>query len=141
MTRLDVSVGRRRSRELVRETRLDVADLVYTRSCLPGRRSREPARGADAIVQRSIDRLCDEAEEAHALGIRAVSSSESRIEDEEGSGAWDDEGIVQSAVRALRGAFQTRSRPPMCVCANTRRHGHCGVVEDGGIVNDLSWIC
>ena len=126
-------------RELVQETRLEVTDLVYPLFVCPGDGVENPLEGLDAIVQRSVDRLCDEAEEAHALGIRAVllfGIPESK--DEEGSGAWDDEGIVQRALRALR------ERVPelvlvtdVCLCEYTS-HGHCGVVMDGEIVNDLS---
>ena len=95
-------------RELVQETRLDVADLVYPLFVCPGEGVENQLEGLDAIVQRSVDRLCDEAEESHALGVRAVllfGIPESK--DEEGSGAWDDR--RDRAARPAR-AFASASR-------------------------------
>jgi porphobilinogen synthase len=91
------------------------------------------------IARYSVDLLCDEAEEAARLGIPALLLFGIPEEkDEAASGAYDDEGIVQRALRALR------ERVPglvlitdVCLCEYTS-HGHCGVVRDGEVLNDLS---
>jgi porphobilinogen synthase len=115
-------------RKLVRETRVDVRDLVFPLFACPGTGVERPLEGLDDIAQRSVDRLCAEAEEVHALGVGAVLLFGIPEEkDEAASGAYDDDGIVQQALRALR----------VCLCEYTS-HGHCGVVDEGEVVNDLS---
>jgi porphobilinogen synthase len=126
-------------RSLVRETRLDVADLVYPMFVCPGEGVDEPLVGLPGIGRRSVDRLVDEAEAIAALGIQAVllfGIPESK--DEVASEAYDADGIVQRALRALR------ERLPglvlvtdVCLCEYTS-HGHCGVVQDGEVLNDVS---
>jgi porphobilinogen synthase len=126
-------------RSLVRETRLDVADLVYPLFACPGEGVERPLEGLPGIAQRSVDRLCDEAEAAHSAGIGAVLLFGIPEEkDEAASGAYDEDGIVQRALRALR------ERVPglvlltdVCLCEYTS-HGHCGLVEEGEVLNDLS---
>jgi porphobilinogen synthase len=126
-------------RSLARETRLDLPDFVYPLFACEGEGVERPLEGLAGIAQRSIDRLCEEAAEAHALGIQAVLLFGVPDEkDEVGSGAYDDDGIVQRALRALR------DRVPglvlvtdVCLCEYTT-HGHCGVVADGEVLNDVS---
>jgi porphobilinogen synthase len=126
-------------RDLVRETRLSPADLVYPMFVQLGE-GRTPIEAMPGIERMSISHAVEEAGEAHALGIPAVLLFGLPAEkDEQGSGAYDDEGVVQLAVRALKEA-----RPELvvitdvCLCAYTS-HGHCGVVlEDGSVDNDLS---
>ena len=126
-------------RDLVRETRVDVRDLVYPLFACPGSGVERPLEGLDGIAQRSVDRLCDEAEAAQELGVGAVLLFGIPEEkDEVGSGAYSEDGIVQQALRALR------ERVPdlvlltdVCLCEYTS-HGHCGVVDNGEVVNDLS---
>jgi porphobilinogen synthase len=126
-------------RDLVREARVDVRDLVYPLFACPGTDVERPLEGLDGIAQRSVDRLCDEAEAVHELGVGAVLLFGIPEEkDEAASGAYDEDGIVQRSLRALR------ERVPglvhltdVCLCEYTS-HGHCGVVDDGEVVNDLS---
>jgi porphobilinogen synthase len=126
-------------RELVREVRVDVRDLVYPLFACPGEGIERPLEGLAGIAQRSVDRLCEEAEAAAGLGIGAVLLFGIPEEkDEAASGAYDDDGIVQQALRALR------DRVPglvllsdVCLCEYTS-HGHCGVVDGDEVVNDLS---
>jgi porphobilinogen synthase len=126
-------------RDLVRETSLDISDVVYPLFVCPGEGVEAPLEGLPGIAQRSIDRLCDEAEEAHRLGVGALLLFGIPEEkDEAGSGAYDDDGIVQRALRALR------ARVPrlvlitdVCLCEYTS-HGHCGFVRDGEVDNDIS---
>ena len=90
-------------RSLVRETRLSLDDFVHPLFAVPGEGVERPLEGLPGIAQRSVDRLCDEAEAAHRAGVSAVILFGIPEEkDEAGSGAYDDDGIVQQALRALR---------------------------------------
>ena len=126
-------------RELVREARVDVRDLVFPLFACPGEGVERPLEGLDAIAQRSVDRLCDEAEQVHGLGVGAVLLFGIPEEkDEVASGAYDDDGIVQRALRALRERVpELVLLTDVCLCEYTS-HGHCGVVDNGEVVNDLS---
>jgi porphobilinogen synthase len=126
-------------RALVRETRLDLADLVYPLFVCPGEGVERPLEGLAGIAQRSLDRLCDEAEQAHRLGVGAVLLFGIPEEkDEAGSGAYDEDGIVQRALRALGERLpELVLLTDVCLCEYTA-HGHCGVVEDDEVLNDVS---
>jgi porphobilinogen synthase len=126
-------------RELVRETTLTPADLVYPMFVQLGE-ERTPVEAMPGIERMSISHAVEEAGEAHALGIPAVLLFGVPAEkDEQGSGAYDDEGVVQLAVRAIKEAnADLLVITDVCLCAYTS-HGHCGVVlEDGTIDNDMS---
>jgi porphobilinogen synthase len=126
-------------RDLVRETRLTPTDLVYPMFVQLGE-GRTPVEAMPGIERLSISHAVDEAGEAHGLGIPAVLLFGLPAEkDEQASGAYDDEGVVQLAVRALKEAHpELVVITDVCLCAYTS-HGHCGVVtEDGTIDNDLS---
>jgi porphobilinogen synthase len=126
-------------RALVRETRLDLADLVYPLFVCPGEGVEAPLEGLPGIARRSVDVLAEEAARLHPLGIGAVLLFGIPEEkDEAGSGAYDEDGIVQRALRAVR------ERTPelvlvtdVCLCEYTS-HGHCGLVQDGEVLNDVS---
>jgi porphobilinogen synthase len=126
-------------RSLVRETRLDLGDFVYPLFACPGEGVERPLEGLPGIAQRSVDRLCEEAETAHGLGVGAVLLFGIPEEkDEAASGAYDEDGIVQRALRSLR------DRVPglvlltdVCLCEYTS-HGHCGVVAGDEVLNDLT---
>src|SRR5256886_2991016 len=95
-----------RLRSLVRETRLDLGDFVMPLFVCPGEGVVHPLEGLPGIGQRSVDALVDETETLVALGVSAVLLF--RIpegEDEGGSGAYDEDGIVQRALRAVRARF------------------------------------
>jgi porphobilinogen synthase len=126
-------------RDLVRETRLTPTDLVYPMFVQLGE-GRTPVEAMPGIERLSISHAVEEAGEAHGLGIPAVLLFGLPAEkDEQASGAYDDEGVVQLAVRALKEAHpELVVITDVCLCAYTS-HGHCGVVtEDGTIDNDLS---
>ena len=90
-------------RSLVRETRLSLDDFVHPLFVCPGEGVERPLEGLPGIAQRSVDRLCEEAEAAHRAGVRAVLLFGIPEEkDEVASGAYDDDGVVQQALRALR---------------------------------------
>src|SRR5436305_346118 len=123
-------------RGLVRETRLHLDDFVMPLFVAP-----EPLANAalPALGRRSLDGLLREVEELVAAGGRSVilfGLPESK--DEEASGAWHDDGIVQRALRDLRPRFpELVLLTDVCLCEYTS-HGHCGVVRDGEIANDES---
>jgi porphobilinogen synthase len=127
-------------RDLVRETRLDPADFVlplYIEDGLDGRRPLPTMPGVDRL---SISAAVQEAGEAVALGIPAVVLfGIPGHKDEEGSGAWDDEGIVQLATRAIKQAHpELLVVADLCLCEYTS-HGHCGALRaDGAVDNDAS---
>jgi porphobilinogen synthase len=126
-------------RDLVCEARVDVRDLVYPLFARPGAGVEQPLEGLPGIAQRSVDRLCEEAEAVAGMGVGAVLLFGIPEEkDEAASGAYDEDGIVQHALRALR------ERLPglvlltdVCLC-EYMSHGHCGVVDGDEVVNDLS---
>ncbi len=124
-------------RDLVRETHLDVGDLIYPLFVTHGSGVKEEIVSMPGQYRWSLDRVCEEAAEAAELGIRAVILFGIPEEkDEVGSGAYDDVGIVQQAVRRLK-----RDVPSLFVITDVcldefTSHGHCGLVEDGRIVND-----
>jgi porphobilinogen synthase len=128
-----------RLRTLVRETRLDLRDFVQPLFVCSGEGVVQPLEGLPGIAQRSVDELTVEAGVLSALGVSAVLLFGIPEEkDEEGSGAYDEHGIVQRAVRELRAAYPDLViATDVCLCEYTS-HGHCGVVEGGEIDNDRS---
>jgi porphobilinogen synthase len=137
-TRLRRLRATRALRGLVRETHLEAADLVYPMFVAHGVDRREPIEAMPGVDRLSIDHAVAEAEEAAELGIPAVLLfGIPAAKDEEGSGAWDDEGIVQLATRAIKDAApQTLVITDLCLCEYTS-HGHCGVLRpDGSVDND-----
>jgi len=130
----------RQLRGLVRETRLSPQDLVYPMFVAHGVDRREPIDAMPGIDHLSIAHAVTEAGEAKALGIPAVLLfGLPAAKDEEGSGAWDDEGIVQLATQAIKEAHpDVLVITDLCLCEYTS-HGHCGVVrEDGSVDNDAT---
>jgi porphobilinogen synthase len=126
-------------RHLVRETTLTPADLVYPMFVQLGE-GRTPVEAMPGVERMSISHAVEEAGQVAGLGIPALLLFGLPVEkDEQGSGAYDDEGVVQLAVRAIK------ERCPdllvftdVCLCGYTS-HGHCGVVlEDGNVDNDLT---
>jgi porphobilinogen synthase len=100
---------------------------------------RLPSVDLPAMSRHTVDGLVRETEELVSLGVRAVLLFGIPEEkDDEGSGAWDDDGIVQRGLRALRPRFpELLLLTDVCLCEYTA-HGHCGIVRDGEVVNDES---
>jgi porphobilinogen synthase len=123
-------------RGLVRETRLHLDDFVMPLFVAP-----EPLDNPalPALGRHSLETLPREVEELAAAGVRSVilfGLPESK--DEEATGAWEDDGIVQRALRDLRPRFpELVLLTDVCLCEYTS-HGHCGVVRDGEVDNDES---
>jgi porphobilinogen synthase len=127
-------------RGLVRETRLSPEDFVYPMFVAHGLDRREPITEMPGIDHLSIDHAVQEAGDAQQLGIPAVLLFGLPAEkDAAGSGAYDDEGIVQLATRAIKQAHPDLIViTDLCLCEYTS-HGHCGVVRsDGTVDNDAS---
>jgi porphobilinogen synthase len=119
-------------RGLVRETRLGLDDFVMPLFIGPEALANPDLPG---LARHSVDSVSAEAEALTKLGVQAVILFGIPEEkDEEGSGAYDDEGIVQRALRALRGCGLVLFTD-VCLCEYTS-HGHCGVVRDGEVDND-----
>ncbi len=124
-------------RALVRETVLDPGDLVYPLFLCPGEGVRRAVSSMPGVFNLSIDEAVREAEQAASLGLGGLllfGLPESK--DEEGTGAWDEKGIVQQGLRALKQSAAAKKLvliADVCLCEYTS-HGHCGVVvktEDG----------
>ena len=127
-------------RDMVRETELSASHLVYPLFIELGTDKRTPIESMPGIDRLSISHAVEEAGEVHALGIPSVllfgiPSSKDPV----GTGAYDDEGVVQLAVRALKEAHPDLVvMTDVCLCEYTD-HGHCGVVRDDGTVdNDVT---
>jgi porphobilinogen synthase len=123
-------------RSLVRETRLDFDDLVYPLFVGPTTQANEEL---PALGRFSVDDLAREAEELLGLGISAVILFGIPDEkDDEGSGAYVADGVVQRALRALRERYPDLVLvTDVCLCEYTS-HGHCGVIENGEVANDAT---
>jgi porphobilinogen synthase len=126
-------------RSLVRETRLDLGQFVMPLFVCPGEGVVKPLEGLPGIAQRSIDELVVEAGVLSALGVPAILLFGIPEEkDDEASGAYADDGIVQRALRELRADLPgVVLATDVCLCEYTS-HGHCGVVRGEEIDNDAS---
>jgi len=126
-------------RRLVRETRLSPEEFVYPLFVVHGSSVRNAIPSMPGQHQLSLDQLPAEAAELRALGIPAVLLfGIPSTKDEQGSGAYAADGIVQQAVRALKQADpDLLVITDVCLCEYTS-HGHCGVVKDGEVDNDAT---
>jgi porphobilinogen synthase len=121
-------------RSLVRETRLDLDDFVMPLFVGP---TSEQNEALPAMGRFSVEELVGEVEELVRLGVPAVILFGIPEEkDDEGTGAYDVDGIVQRALREVRPRFpELVLITDVCLCEYTS-HGHCGIVEDGRVLND-----
>ena len=124
---------------MVRETTLRPADLIQPLFVRAGEGPGEPVESMPGVERLSISGLVEEAGAVHAAGVPAVILfGIPAAKDEAGSGAYDDEGIVQMAIRALKEAHpELVVIADTCLCEYTS-HGHCGVLRDGNVDNDAS---
>jgi porphobilinogen synthase len=123
-------------RSLVRETRLDLEDFVMPLFVGP---ATEPNEALPAMGRWSGEDVIGEVDRLGAGGVRAVILFGIPDEkDGEGSGAWDDDGVIQRALRELRPRFpELVLLTDVCLCEYTA-HGHCGVIADGEVDNDAT---
>lgn len=128
---------------MVRETRLSPEQLILPLFVVPGEGIRKPIRSMPGHAQLSIDVLLDEAREAEQLGVGGIILfGIPEQKDEQASGAYDPNGIVQQALRALRPAVKRLQLiTDVCNCEYTS-HGHCGKIVENDLENDttLDWL-
>jgi porphobilinogen synthase len=130
-------------RRLVRETRLHPAQFILPIFVCPGEGVKREIASMPNQHQMSVDQVVRECEDVESLGIGGVilfGLPESK--DEQASGAYADNGIVQTAIRAIRRQIPgLLVMTDVCNCEYTS-HGHCGVVKDGDVDNDatLEWL-
>ena len=124
-------------RSLVRETQPSTHGLIYPMFVCPGTGVRAEVNSMPGIAQQSADKLVEEAREVADLGIPGVILfGLPEHKDEKGTEGYIASGVVQRAIEAIR-----KARPELlvitdvCLCEYTS-HGHCGIVEDGKVVND-----
>lgn len=124
-------------RDLVRETSLDVSDLIYPIFVVPGTQVKEEISSLPGQYRMSVDQAVEVAKECHQLGIRGVEIfGIPTYKDEQGSAAWNMEQPVQQAIMAIRKAVpELIVVGDVCLCQYTSS-GHCGCIEDHEILND-----
>ena len=126
-------------RSLVRENHLRADELIYPIFVMEGQNLCSPVESMPGICQYSIDRLPEELDRVVEGGILSVLLFGIPAQkDEVGSGAYDDHGIVQRAIRFIKSQERYRHLiviADVCLCEYTS-HGHCGLVKDGVILND-----
>jgi len=129
-------------RALVRETNVEPGDLIFPLFLCPGEGVRREIGSMPGVFNLSVDEAVKEAEYAASLGVGGLllfGLPESK--DEQGSGAWDDNGIVQQGLRALKASASSKKLvliADVCLCEYTS-HGHCGVIvekQDGWTVEN-----
>jgi porphobilinogen synthase len=127
-------------RSMVRETSLSPADLIYPLFVKPGRGLRDEINSMPGQYQLTVDMLAAEIDELRALGVPAVILfGLPSTKDAAGSEAYDPDGIVQQAIRAIKAhdpEFYVIT--DVCMCEYTD-HGHCGILDDSGcVINDVT---
>lgn len=126
-------------RRMVRETHLRPEHLIQPFFAVPGQNVRKAVSSMPGVFQLSVDQLVTEAKKTRDVGVPAVILfGIPDRKDPEGSSSWNEQGIVQKAVRALK-----KSVPELCVITDVcfceyTDHGHCGVVHDGEVDNDAT---
>ena len=126
-------------RSMVRETELSKNDFIYPLFVCPGTKVKKPVSSMPGVFQMSVDETVKECAAVASLGIPAVILfGIPDHKDETGSEAYDELGIVQRAIHAIKKEVpQLFVVTDVCLCEYTS-HGHCGIVREGEIVNDES---
>jgi porphobilinogen synthase len=126
-------------RSLVRETRLNTAGFIYPMFVCPGTGVRKEVSSMPGVCQQSVDKCLEECKEVESLGIPAVilfGLPDSK--DPRGASGMAKTGVVQRAVEAIKEAkLNLLVITDVCLCEYTD-HGHCGVIERGEVVNDVT---
>ncbi len=124
-------------RQLVRETRVSVEDLIYPIFVIEGENIKNPIPSMPGIFQYSLDRLDEELEKICSLHIGGILLfGIPKHKDSHGTSAYDDEGVICRAIRYIKHyAPELLIIADVCLCEYTD-HGHCGIVKDGKILND-----
>lgn len=123
-------------RSMVRETSLSINDFIYPLFVCEGKGVRNEVASMPGIYNLSVDEIVKEAREAESLGIKSVILfGIPGHKDEEGSGAYGSDGIVQKAIKAIKDFTELYVITDVCMCEFTS-HGHCGRVVNGDVDND-----
>ncbi len=124
-------------RDMVRETELSKNDFIYPLFVVPGEKVNKPVKSMPGISQLSVDNAVKECKEVEKLGIPAVILfGIPSHKDEKGSEAYDPNGIIQKAVRAIKSEVKNLLViTDVCMCEYTS-HGHCGLLNGEEILND-----
>lgn len=122
---------------MVRETAISPDDFIYPLFITFGKGVRKEISSMPGCYQESVDEAVKNAREVHSLGIPSIILfGIPEHKDETGSGAWDDNGIVQQAIKAIKDAVpELYVITDVCLCEYTS-HGHCGFIEKGEVDND-----
>jgi porphobilinogen synthase len=126
---------------MVRETELSVNDFIYPLFVVHGKGVRQEIPSMPGCFHMSVDKLVEEAKEVRDLGIPGILLfGLPEHKDEIGSEAYAPDGIIQQAVRAIKADVpDLLIIPDLCLCEYTS-HGHCGVVQDGKVLNDQTLL-
>ena len=126
-----------RVRDMVRENHVRVDELIYPIFVIDGENICEPVESMPGIYQYSIDRLHEELDRVREAGIPAVLLfGIPAHKDEQGSGAYAEDGIVPQAIRYIKKNYKELVVvADVCLCEYTS-HGHCGLICDGEVLND-----
>ena len=126
-------------RSMMRETSLEPRNFIYPLFVGPGKDKAQPVSSMPGIAQLTVDRAARECHEVSSLGIPAVILfGIPEHKDSTGSEAYEDHGIVQQAIRAIKEtAPDLLVITDVCLCEYTD-HGHCGVVKNGDVDNDAT---
>ncbi len=123
-------------RSMVRETTLSVNDFIYPLFVCEGKGIRKEVTSMPGIYNLSVDEVIKEAKEVESLGIKSVILfGIPGHKDEEGSGAFGSDGIVQKAIKAIKDYTDLYVITDVCMCEYTS-HGHCGHIINGDVDND-----
>lgn len=126
-------------RDMVRENHVRVDELIYPVFVIAGENICNPVASMPGINQYSLDRLAEELDRVVMAGIKSILLfGIPEHKDEVGSGAYDEHGIVQSAIRFIKSTEKYKNLvvvADVCLCEYTS-HGHCGLIKDGEILND-----
>jgi porphobilinogen synthase len=126
-------------RSMMRETTLEPRNFIYPLFVGPGKDKAQPVSSMPGVAQLTVDLAARECREVHTLGIPAVILfGIPEHKDSTGSEAYEDHGVVQQAIRAIKGTVpDLLVITDVCLCEYTD-HGHCGVIQNGDVDNDTT---
>jgi len=126
-------------RRMVRETSLSPDNFIYPLFVTFGKGVRKEISSMPGCFQESVDKVVKHAKEVYSLGIPSVLLfGIPEHKDETGTGAYDENGVVQKAIKAIKNtAPELYVITDVCMCEYTS-HGHCGIIKDGDVENDLT---
>jgi porphobilinogen synthase len=126
-------------RTLVRETQVHTSDLIMPMFLVPGKNVMKPISSMPGVYNISVDVAVEEAKRYQDLGIESVILfAIPEFKDDTGSAAWQDDGIIQRGIRALKEQVPGMNViTDLCFCEYTS-HGHCGIMRDGSLDNDAT---